>query len=108
MAQLHQTRCINHASREAVARCPVCKNFFCRECVTEHDGKVVCASCLQASVAETASQLETSNGQPLKMLFGFLRAAVSLFMLWILFYAAGRLLLLFPDSFHNGDMWKGL
>src|SRR5580658_7631208 len=33
-------RCFNHDLREAVAQCPSCKRFFCRECVTEHaDGK---------------------------------------------------------------------
>ncbi len=40
-------RCFNHAGREAAARCPGCRRFYCRECVTEHDGRVLCAECLR-------------------------------------------------------------
>ena len=42
----HQ-RCFNHATREAVARCPECHHFFCRECITEHDDRVLCTGCLK-------------------------------------------------------------
>jgi uncharacterized paraquat-inducible protein A len=38
--------CVNHPSREASARCPECKRYFCRECTTEHDSRILCASCL--------------------------------------------------------------
>ena len=40
-------RCFNHAAREAVARCPACGHYFCRECITEHDDRVICAACLR-------------------------------------------------------------
>ena len=43
---LSQQRCVLHPDREAVARCPECKRFFCRECVTEHDGRLLCATCI--------------------------------------------------------------
>ena len=42
----HQ-RCFNHAGREAVARCPECGQFFCRECITEHEDRVLCSACLK-------------------------------------------------------------
>lgn len=45
-ALIHQ-RCFNHATREAVARCPECSQFFCRECITEHDDRVICSACLK-------------------------------------------------------------
>ena len=46
LVNLSQQRCFNHTSREAVARCPECGRFFCRECITEHDDRVLCAVCL--------------------------------------------------------------
>lgn len=106
MADLQKTRCFNHTSREAVARCPVCKNFFCRECITEHNGRVMCAACIQAAavpanessrkVIQAAAILGASAA---KSLFGIL-------LMWILFYALGRVLLLIPDSFHTGELWR--
>jgi hypothetical protein len=47
MSALVHQRCFNHATREAVARCPQCSQFFCRECITEHDDRVICAACLK-------------------------------------------------------------
>ena len=44
-------RCRNHAEREAVARCPGCGHHFCRECVTEHDDRILCAACLRKLTA---------------------------------------------------------
>ena len=108
MSALHQTKCINHEAREAVARCPSCKHFFCRECITEHEGRVICASCLQKLVAAQQEQDSRPKKQRFVAAGGFLRAVFSLLALWILFYAIGQFLLLFPDSFHSGEMWKGL
>jgi hypothetical protein len=39
-------RCWTHDSREAVCRCPECGRSFCRECVTEHQSRLLCAACL--------------------------------------------------------------
>jgi len=47
-------RCLNHTFREAVARCPECGHYFCRECITEHEDRVVCASCLRKLVESSA------------------------------------------------------
>ena len=41
-------RCSNHALREAAVQCPSCKRFFCRECVTEHAGRMICVNCVAA------------------------------------------------------------
>lgn len=108
MVNLHQTRCINHTDREAVARCPLCRNYFCRECVTEHEGRLVCASCLQKAQPEE----RVEKGSWLRHAFshagGLIKAATSLLLLWIVFYAIGQLLLLIPDSFHSGEIWRGV
>jgi hypothetical protein len=105
---LHQTRCLNHASREAAARCPECGNFFCRECVTEHHGRILCATCIQKEVSST----ETPSSNWLKSGATIFSSSVqfltSLLFLWLFFYAIGQLLLSIPDSFHSGDLWRGL
>ena len=54
---LHQ-RCFNHMLREAVACCPECRRYFCRECVTEHEDKVLCAACLGHKVDPTGFSLK--------------------------------------------------
>ena len=96
-------RCFNHADREAVARCPVCGNFFCRECVTEHDDQVVCASCLASLTNHEARR--GPRGGPLVALAELLTGVG---VLWCIFYYAGRLLLALPSAFHEGTLWEAL
>lgn len=43
---LTNRRCITHPHREAISRCPQCRRFYCRECVTEHEGRMLCVACL--------------------------------------------------------------
>ncbi len=88
-------RCFNHASREAVARCPHCRRTFCRECICEYEDRVVCASCLK--------RLGT---RPLKRnrLAGLVRlvqVVMGVLLLWSSFYLLGRTLLVVPSSFHE-------
>jgi len=99
MAALYDTRCLNHRDREAVARCPSCREFYCRECVTEHEGRVVCAKCLAALAAPArAGGLRYSIRRPVYAVIAFL-------LIWTCFFALGRLLLLLPDEFHEGTVW---
>ena len=49
-----QNRCWNHEAREAVCQCPQCGRSFCRECVTEHESRLMCAACLRHA-AQAAS-----------------------------------------------------
>ncbi len=44
-------QCWNHESREAVCRCPGCSRSYCRECVTEHESRLLCAACLRKELA---------------------------------------------------------
>ena len=46
-AGLRHARCLFHALREAAARCPHCGGTFCRECVTDEEGKLACPPCLR-------------------------------------------------------------
>lgn len=101
MNGLSEQRCFNHDTREAVARCPECRNFFCRECITEHEGRVVCASCLPGVAGPSGK--DRAGYRLLRPLLVFM----SLALLWGSFFALGRTLLMLPDSFHNGSVWTG-
>ncbi|MBX3178982.1 MAG: rhomboid family protein [Candidatus Hydrogenedentes bacterium] len=96
MASLTHTKCFNHDQREAVARCPSCRRHFCRECVTEHEHRLLCAGCLKAALAEPAER--PARIVPFRAFFQFVAA---LTVLWLVFFAAGQTLLLLPSSFHD-------
>ena len=83
--------------REAVGRCPSCQGFFCRECVTEHEGRLICNACL-ATAAEAARKRRVPTGTllwPAAAIGGLLFA-------WIVFYYAGLSLSKIPSTFHTG------
>jgi len=87
-------RCFNHGLREAVARCPECRRYFCRECVSEHEGRVICAYCLKRLSARPARRYR---------LAGLVRAVqvlTGILLLWSSFYLLGKVLLAIPSSFH--------
>lgn len=98
---LSAQRCLNHSTREAVARCPECGGFFCRECVTEHDDRVICSACLRRISAPAAKKRRNFAvvARPLQFTLGLLVA-------WLFFYFAGRVLVSIPASFHEGTLWK--
>ena len=100
MQNLAAQRCFNHAPREAVARCPECTQFFCRECITEHEGKVICAECLRATSESDSGR--TSRAGDTARIFTM---ALGIALVWLFFYYSGRLLLLIPSSFHEGTIW---
>ena len=102
MRSLTHQRCFNHATREAVARCPECHQFFCRECITEHDDRVICAVCLK----KLASLPFTRR----RGFIGVVRAAqvaIGVLTIWFYFYWFGQCLLRLPSSFHDGTLWQG-
>lgn len=95
MATLVQQKCLNHTEREAAARCPSCRRFYCRECIVDHEGRVICSSCLKKL---TASEGETSSR--LSWIRDLLLFVGSVGILWFTFYGIGRVLMRFPDTFH--------
>jgi hypothetical protein len=101
MSSLVHQRCFTHAQREAVARCPSCHRYFCRECITEHADRVLCASCLKKIAA-----VPTSKRSRLSVLVHLAQCVLGLFVAWLFFYFAGRMLLLMPSSFHEGTVWQ--
>jgi hypothetical protein len=94
--ELTLQRCLIHPDREAIARCPGCARFFCRECVTEHEGKFLCSNCLERRIAPSESVHRTAGW--FKTIFGtFLGLSVA----WLFFYLIGRLLILIPANLHD-------
>jgi hypothetical protein len=94
--------CFHHPGREAVVRCPECGRFFCRECVTEHDHRMLCSGCLHTLNGRRPSARRRSGyflALSLQGLLGFI-------LLWGAFYLVGRMLLVVPDSFHEGTIWE--
>ena len=101
MSPIAQERCFNHRQREAVARCPACRRFYCRECVTEHGGRVLCAACLKGLVAG-----EERRAPRLRAALIAGGCVASFLLLWFLFYFIGLGLLRLPSSFHEGTLWR--
>ena len=97
---VHQ-RCLQHADREAAARCPECKRYFCRECVSEHDNRLLCAGCLRRLLAPASPRTSRFDG--------ILRLGMSVIgfaLIWFFFFLIGRGLIAIPSSFHEGRIWK--
>jgi uncharacterized paraquat-inducible protein A len=101
MPDITHQRCHNHMQREAVARCPECGRFFCRECSTEHEDKVLCAACLRR-LAEPLGK--TSDG--FRGLFRLGQFLLGILILYILFYYLAQVLLAMPSDFHEGTLWQ--
>src|ERR1035438_9096911 len=94
---IHQ-RCWNHEAREAVCRCPECGRSFCRECVTEHAARLLCASCLKA-LAQTRPARRGAMRRLLSagmLLFGILLA-------WLVFFGAGAAFNLFASRLEQSS-----
>ncbi len=105
---LTRQRCTIHLEREAAARCPSCERFFCRECVTEHDGRLLCAACLRA-LFTAAPRPALARRSWRKPLLAAARAAVltfSLLLSWFFFDLLGRKLASLPDEFHLDALWN--
>jgi hypothetical protein len=87
--------------REAVAVCPECRRFFCRECITEHEDRIICASCLKKIFPATdRRRMRFIN------LLRIVQGVAGIFILWIFFYFIGQILVSIPSPFHEGDVWK--
>jgi hypothetical protein len=90
---LHQ-RCWNHENRAAVCRCPACGRDFCQECVAEHQGRFLCASCLK-----TAAHLEPPKPVNRWFTYGWLKyvtlALAGCLLAWSLFFFSGEAIMTF-------------
>lgn len=95
--------CYHHLLREAVARCPECGEYFCRECVTEHHGRMLCSQCLSELTHGPSTRVRNWIGH----LAIALQGAAGFLIIWYAFYLMGKMLLAIPHDFHEGTIWKG-
>jgi hypothetical protein len=98
---IENRRCAHHAHREAAARCPQCERFFCRECIAEHDGRVLCANCLALSGRHKARRRSF-----LRRIIPLVQVSLGLLLLWSSFFYLGQALIALPDQFHEGTVWQ--
>lgn len=98
MTQLIHQRCHLHLDREAVARCMECTGYFCRECVNEHGGRLLCTACLRKASGSTLEKKRAGVVLPaLRKLAGIIGGVL---IAWFCFYSIGRSLASVPSSFH--------
>jgi len=95
MSTLIHQRCMVHQEREAAALCPECRLYYCRECVTEHLGRMMCAHCVAQLEAEPVNRRFSYTKWGSMSLAGLLFA-------WLVFYYLGMGLARIPSSFHGG------
>jgi hypothetical protein len=87
--------CHHHATREAVARCPGCARFFCRECVSPFDHRLLCAECLAQIARPAAVRAPARPG----LLVAALQGVSALILAGCAFYVLGGLLAAMPNQF---------
>jgi hypothetical protein len=87
-------RCFHHPLREAAVQCPSCKRSFCRECVTEHAGRMICVAC----VAKLTGAVETASPSQARWV---LLSVAGILVAWLVFYYVGRTLARIPSEFHT-------
>lgn len=94
-------QCVLHPERGAVACCPQCHRFYCHECITEHDGEVLCRRCLSAQVEQkTDAHFWRCRKGLVRYVVKPLLVLAGLLLLWLIFILLGALLMRFPDTFH--------
>ena len=91
-------RCLNHALREAAVQCPSCKRFFCRECVTEHDGRMICVNCVALLAKRDEKIARVANVR------WAIAAVGGVLVAWLVFYYFGLNLARIPSKFHELDL----
>lgn len=82
-------------------RCPECRRYFCRECATEHEERLLCADCLKRLAAK-----RVRKGGRLAWVKGALAGALGLLLAWLFFYGIGQVLAQIPAAQDEGTAWQ--
>jgi hypothetical protein len=82
-------------------RCPECRRYFCRECATEHEDRLLCADCLKRLAAKRVGKRDR-----LRWLKGALAGALGLLLAWVFFYSLGQVLVQIPAARGEGTAWQ--
>jgi hypothetical protein len=84
-----QQHCWNHEAREAACRCPACGRSYCRECVSEHEGRLLCAACLIAATATGQPAAGSLRNLAAPMIASGMMIASGILLAWLIYWAAG-------------------
>ncbi len=110
-----QNFCSVYPDRPSEFRCPICKRFFCAECGTEHEGRMICSFCLD-DIRAAAAESPVRKGASAKVR-AILRSVVSALVIiaqlailvlvtWSVFAFLLNRLEKLPADFHNGTVWE--
>ena len=102
MSVIAARKCVRHSGREAIARCPSCHDDFCRECVVEHAGVLLCGFCLARESAKNPTAQRSSGSRA----GDWLVTASCVLLLWLVFYGFGQFLKTIPPEVHEGTVWR--
>ena len=100
---LQRAMCLHHPRREAAARCTACGQPFCRECVTELAGRMVCGACYKEQ-----TQVREKPKRDFFIITTAFQAVIGIALLWFTAWLLGLTLLSAPSSFHEGTVWEKL
>jgi hypothetical protein len=104
MSVIAARKCVRHSGREAIARCPACREDFCRECVIEHEGVLLCAPCLAREAAAKNRKESSSRWR----MGSVILTVLCVVLLWVVFYGFGQFLKMIPADVHEGTVWRRL
>jgi hypothetical protein len=93
MMAIAQERCFRHDLREAAGRCPSCRRYYCRECLTELDHRLLCVPCLAKLQAPQYAAVKR------KWRFDYAYPLIGLLIAFTLFYWLGQTLILATTDF---------
>lgn len=88
-----------------MARCRSCGEAYCRECVVEHEHRLVCADCLrrEAGRGEGRGPRGWLRRLPWAATVQWTAAAL---VMWVVFYGVARVLQRIPADVHDGVIWR--
>ncbi len=95
MSVFTERRCFVHPVREAAGLCVSCRRSFCRECLVDHDHRLMCGSCVAQTVRDSGARPHSRA-----RLLGIAALPVALLIAWAAVYVAGRILLLNDTTRH--------
>ncbi|MGA1996613.1 MAG: rhomboid family protein [Bryobacteraceae bacterium] len=95
-----QQRCWNHESREAVCRCPQCGRSYCRECVSEHESRLLCAECLKSPMQAAAPRRRSW-----RRLAPAAMALAGIVTAWAVYFAGAEVVMTFVDRSERSE-WQ--
>lgn len=103
MSRIAARKCVRHSAREAVARCAACEDHYCRECIVEHEGVLLCAPCL---ARQTAQAPAAGRGRWRRRATRLVMTTGSVVLVWLAFYGFGQFLKRIPAEVHEGTIWR--